>query len=102
MAKEEEKGSLLFARENKVVLKISVAIFSGFLLQAATLIWWASWWASRLDYRVTAVEQQQAQNSQMIERVARVEEKVTNIQSQTTSIDNRLQALFSTRGYGDK
>jgi len=91
----KEEGNLAFTRENKVVMKISLAIFSGLFLQAATIIWWAS----RLDYRVTVMEQYQTQASLMMERVTRVEEKVTNIQAQNVSIDNRLQTLLARSDY---
>lgn len=95
---KDEIGSIIFSRENKLVIKFSLAIFCGLFLQAATIIWWAS----KLDYRVTAAEAELARNSQMIERVVRVEEKVSGIQVQTANISNQLQTLISSKSLRDR
>lgn len=91
MIGDTQQSEVIVTRESRVVLKLSLAIFGGLFLQASTIIWWAS----KLDYRVTVIEQAQGQNAQMIERVTRVEEKVSSIQAQTAKIDDMRDELRS-------
>lgn len=53
--------------------RIPLAIIFAIVIQSATLVSWGSWWASNLETRVVEVERRTQVNTDIRERVIRVE-----------------------------
>lgn len=73
----------------KIDKHIPVAVIMAILVQTFAVIWWAA----QLETRVKILEIDIAQNTQLIERVSRVEEKVSALKDSSRRIEIKLDEL---------
>lgn len=69
--------------------KISLAILVAIVLQGSAVIWWAS----SLNQRVAVLEAWKGQQDQVLERVTRVEERITSLKEQGNRIEDAIKDL---------
>ncbi len=75
--------------EWKIDKHIPVAVIFAMIMQTFAVIWWAA----QMEARVNVLELQTAQNNQVIDRVSRVEEKVSALRESSQRIEQKLDAL---------
>lgn len=73
----------------KIDKHIPVAVIIAMLLQTFAVVWWAA----QLEARVQVIELDIRQNTQLIERVSRVEEKVSALKESSLRIEGKLDSL---------
>lgn len=73
----------------KIDTQIPIALIVAILLQTFAVIWWAA----QLEARVQVLEVSIQQNHQLIDRVSRVEQKVSALKEATQRIETKLDAL---------
>jgi hypothetical protein len=78
--------------------RIPFPVILAILVQTAAFIVWAAGWKSEISNRVSALEKWTEQNNQVIERVTRVEEKITSLKEQSTRIEGKLDQAIERRG----
>lgn len=67
-------------------LQIPVALLASMLLQSAVAVWWAA----QIDSRVQVLEQQNATNTLLVERMSRVEEKILSLKESMQRVEGKL------------
>jgi len=73
----------------KIDKHIPVAVIVAICVQTFAVIWWAA----QLETRVNVLENQLTQNTMLIDRVSRVEEKVSALRDSSRRIELKLDAL---------
>lgn len=76
-------------QEWKIDKHIPVAVIVAMVMQTFAVIWWAA----QLETRVNVLENQLTQNTTLIDRVSRVEEKVSSLRESSQRIEQKLDAL---------
>jgi hypothetical protein len=76
-------------QEWKIDKHIPVAVIVAMVMQTFAVIWWAA----QLETRVNVLENQLMQNTTLIDRVSRVEEKVSGLRESSQRIEQKLDAL---------
>lgn len=76
-------------QEWKIDKHIPVAVIVAMVMQTFAVIWWAA----QLETRVNVLENQLTQNTTLIDRVSRVEEKVSGLRESSQRIEQKLDAL---------
>ena len=77
----------------KIDKHIPVAVILAMVIQTFAVIWWAA----QLEARVQMIEVETRQNAALIERVSRVEEKVSALKESSHRIEGKLDELRSVR-----
>lgn len=77
----------------KIDKHIPVAVIMAILVQTFAVIWWAA----QLETRVKILEIDINQNTQLIDRVSRMEEKVSALKESTLRIEQKLDAWKGTK-----
>ncbi len=67
--------------------KVPLALIAALMVQTLSLVWWAA----HLDGRVQVLESHDAGNLLMIERLARVEEKLTSLHEDLLRIERNME-----------
>lgn len=73
--------------------KVTLSLILALLANAGATVWWAS----KLDTRVTAVEQYQARSVDVPERITRVETQVLSIERYLQRIEDKLDRVIETK-----
>lgn len=68
---------------------IPVAVIFAMMMQTFAVVWWAA----QLQARVNVLETQTSQNTQLIDRVSRVEEKVSALREASLRIEQKLDEM---------
>ena len=71
--------------------QIPIAVIFAMLIQTGAIIWWAG----KLDSRVQALEANDLEYSVLIDRVTRVEEKVTSLKETTQQMNDKLETIIT-------
>ena len=69
---------------------IPVALIFAMMMQTFAVIWWAA----QLETRVNVLENQLTQNTMLIDRVSRVEEKVSSLREASLRIEQKLDRMI--------
>jgi hypothetical protein len=73
--------------------KVTLSLILALLANAGATVWWAS----KLDSRVTAVEQRQEQVVDVPERITRVETQVLTLERYLQRIEDKLDRVIETK-----
>jgi hypothetical protein len=77
-------------QEWKIDKHIPIAVILAMVMQTFAIIWWAA----QMEARVNVLEMQTAQNTLVIDRVSRVEEKVSALRESSRRIEQKLDAMI--------
>lgn len=70
---------------------IPIAVIVAILVQSGAIVWWAG----KLDSRVQALEARGLEYSVLLDRVSRMEEKVTLLKETTSQMNQKLETIIT-------
>ena len=73
--------------------QIPIAVIVAMLMQTGAIIWWAA----HMDSRVMVLEATSIQSSLLLDRVSRMEEKVTALKETTQAMNEKLETMIAKR-----
>lgn len=76
--------------EWKIDKHIPIAVILAMVMQTFAIIWWAA----QMEARVGVLETQTAQNTLVIDRVSRVEEKVSALRESSQRIEQKIDQMI--------
>lgn len=76
--------------EWKIDKHIPIAVIMAMVMQTFAIIWWAA----QMEARVNVLETQTAQNTLVIDRVSRVEEKVSALRESNQRIEQKIDQMI--------
>lgn len=85
-------------RPIRIDWRIPLPVIIAIAIQSCMFIAWASSEKTEITQRVSSLEKWTNQNAQVIERVARIEERIDGLKAQGNRIENKLDDAVFTKG----
>ncbi len=80
-----------YRRGWKLDKQISIALIVSMLIQSSAVVWWAA----RIESRVETLELHDSNNTLLLDRVTRVEERIISLKETTLQFDQKLEEALT-------